>query len=111
MKWNPLIYMVKTTRNSVLPLAIREWASFSLSRGYFSIMGRMPVSSAKRRVPSESVGIPEAQPWMRLLPKRIFPGGTSTTILPLGPIPWMLHYGRSLGGSFVFFPSGVLGLR
>ena len=56
-----------------------------LSRGNFSIIGRTPVSSAKHIVSSESVGIPEAQPWMRLLPKRIFAGGTSLGSIEANP--------------------------
>jgi hypothetical protein len=55
-------YMVSTTRNCVFPLTIRRNASFTCSNGYFSIIGRTPVISANRKVSSESVGIPDAQP-------------------------------------------------
>ncbi len=40
-------------------------------------MGRTPVSSAKRRVSSESVGVPAAQPWMVLLPVMSWTEATS----------------------------------
>jgi hypothetical protein len=61
-------YMVSTTRNCTFPLAIRRNASFTFSGGYFSIIGRTPVISANCKVSSVSVGIPDAQPWMPLLP-------------------------------------------
>ena len=41
-------------------------------------MGRTPVASAKRRVSSESVGVPADQPWIRFLPKMSRFGGTSS---------------------------------
>lgn len=36
--------------------------SAAFTSGYFSIIGRTPVSSAKRSVSSESVGVPEDHP-------------------------------------------------
>src|SRR5262245_13047144 len=50
--------MLKVTRNCALRQA---W--FTLSSGNYSIIARMRASSVKRRVSSESVAIPEAQPW------------------------------------------------
>ena len=58
-------------------------------------MGRTPVISAKRSVSSESVGIPDAQPWMFFLPWMSWIGETSigsnvaptTTSVPLSPRP------------------------
>ena len=57
-----VIHRVRTTRNWAWPLVMRAYASFTLASGNFSIIGRMPESSAKRRVSSESVAMPEAQP-------------------------------------------------
>src|SRR5882757_6392710 len=78
-------YMVRTTRNWALPLSIWAYASLTLSRENFSIIVRTPVSSAKRRVSSESVGMPDAQPWIRLLPWIISPV-EAWTGSPLAPI-------------------------
>src|SRR5437899_746737 len=58
-------------------------------------MGRTPVNSAKRSVSSESVGIPDDQPWMFFLPWMSWIGETSigsgaaptTTMAPLSPRP------------------------
>jgi hypothetical protein len=52
--------MVRTTRNSAFPLIMRVWPSAAFASGYFSIMGRRRVISAKRRVSWESVGMPPA---------------------------------------------------
>jgi len=57
-----LSYMVSTTRNCAFPLTIRRNASFTFSSGYFSTIARTAVISANRKVSSESVGIPDAQP-------------------------------------------------
>ena len=61
--------MVRTTRNSALPLIMRAKASSALTSRNFSVMGRTPVISAKRSVSSESAGIPDGQPWRLRLPK------------------------------------------
>jgi hypothetical protein len=54
--------IVKTTRNCASPLIIRAYASAAFSRGYVSMIGRTPVSSAKRSVSSESAGVPVDHP-------------------------------------------------
>ena len=51
------LYIVKTTRNCALPLIMRAQASAAFSIGQVSIIGRTPVSSAKRSVSSESAGV------------------------------------------------------
>ena len=58
----PYADMVRTTRYSALPLIILSYASLARSNGYFSIMGRTPLNTAKLSVSSESVAVPEGQP-------------------------------------------------
>jgi hypothetical protein len=48
------IYIVNTTLNLTLPLIIWLYASSTFASGYFSIIGRTPVSALNRKVSSES---------------------------------------------------------
>ncbi len=55
--------IVNTTRNRTRPL-IWSNASLTFDNGYFSIIGRTPLSALKRSVSSESMELPEGHPWI-----------------------------------------------
>jgi hypothetical protein len=56
--------IVSTTRNRTRPLLIWSNASLTFDNGYFSIIGRTPLSALKRSVSSESMKLPEGHPWI-----------------------------------------------